>query len=560
MQYYVGGRAEVTLSGATVGALVDALVAAYPAIRVHIIDKDGKLRRYVSLFVNAENIRELQGMDTPLQENDIVVLMPAISGGAETVESGEKSTSLPASDTTRVYDSILGAIGGTPLVRLGRVAAHLRVPLYAKLEYLNPGGSVKDRVGLFIIEQAEKRGELRPRGTIVEATSGNTGVGLAIAAALKGYKTVFVMPDKMSDEKIRLLRAFGAKVIITPTAVAPDDPRSYYEVAKRQVRETPNAILANQYHNPDNPLTHELTTGPEIWEQTQGRVTDVVIGMGTGGTISGVGRYLKARKPSVQVVGVDIEGSILTEIWQSGGKVPEGAYPKTYKVEGIGEDFLPSATDLSVIDQIVRADDKESFLWARQLVRQEGIFAGGSSGSALAGALKYASKLPPGRLVVVIFPDSGSRYLSKFYDNKWMRENGFLEMEFGEVTLGDLLIAKPHKELFTAVLGEPLPRVIATMHEHGVSQLPVVGPDGTLVGLVEEVDLLTHLLEHQDHSPTEPVDALVQNAKAVFPSDTSLDEARPALTEGYALIVIENARPVGILTKIDVLDYLAGVI
>src|SRR5574339_695664 len=296
---------------------------------------------------------------------------------------------LPVSQEKRVFDSILGAIGNTPLVKLSRIGRDLPVPLYAKLEFMNPGGSVKDRVGANIIEQAEKRGEIKPGGTIVEATSGNTGVGLAIAAALKGYKTILVMPDKMSNEKILLLRAYGAKVVITPTDVRPEDPRSYYEVARRFARETPNAILANQYHNPDNPLTHERFTGTELWEQTDGRVTDVIIGMGTGGTISGIGRYLKSKNPSIKIVGVDIEGSILTEIWQSGGKIPEGAYPKTYKVEGIGEDFLPSTTDISVVDWIERAGDRESFLWARQLVRQEGIFAGGSSGSALAGAIKY---------------------------------------------------------------------------------------------------------------------------------------------------------------------------
>jgi cystathionine beta-synthase len=465
---------------------------------------------------------------------------------------------LPVSSQKRVFDSVLGAIGNTPLVRLKRIGRDLPCPLYAKLELMNPGGSVKDRVGAFIIEQAEKRGELKPGGTIVEATSGNTGVGLAIAAALKGYKTIFVMPDKMSNEKILLLRAYGAKVVITPTAVEPDDPRSYYEVAKKYARETPNAILANQYHNPDNPKTHELSTGPEIWEQTDGRVTDVIIGMGTGGTISGVGRYLKSKNPNIKIVGVDIEGSILTEIWQNKGKIPEGAYPKTYKVEGIGEDFLPSATDLSVVDWIERAGDKESFLWARQLVRQEGIFAGGSSGSAIAGALKYCRRLTPDRLAVVILPDSGSRYLSKFYDDKWMREFGFLSMEFGETALGDLLIAKPDKTLYTATLGDSMRKVVTAMHEHGISQMPVIGADGSLVGLIEEVDLLNHMLEKHDHSPDEPIDPLVQNASAVFPAETSLEEAMPSLKSGLALIVVENSKPIGILTKIDVLDYVAG--
>ncbi len=468
-------------------------------------------------------------------------------------------TELPVSDEKHVYDSILGAIGHTPLVKLGRIAHNVPAPLYAKLENLNPGGSVKDRVGLYIIQQAEKRGELKPGGTVVEATSGNTGVGLAIAAALKGYKTIFVMPDKMSNEKISLLRAYGSKVVITPTAVAPDDPRSYYEVAKRFARETPNAILANQYHNPDNPRTHELSTAPEIWEQTDGKVTDVVIGMGTGGTISGIGHYLKSKNPRIRIVGVDIQGSILYEIWENKGKIPEAAYPKTYKVEGIGEDFLPSTTDINVVDEIVRVNDRESFLCARQLVRQEGIFAGGSSGSALAGALKYAAKLPADRLVVVIFPDSGSRYLSKFYDNKWMRENGFMEMEFGEVTLGDLALAKPNKVLFTASLGDSMRKVMSVMRQNAISQVPVVGPDGTLAGTLEEVDLLNHVLEaSHNHNQDERIDGLVQNAKAVYPPETSLEDAMAMLTKGYALIVVEQGRPTSILTKIDVLDYVAG--
>jgi cystathionine beta-synthase len=466
---------------------------------------------------------------------------------------------LPISDEKRVYDNVLGAMGNTPLVRLKRIGRDLPVPLYAKLELMNPGGSVKDRVGAFIIEQAEKRGELVPGGTIVEATSGNTGVGLAIAAALKGYKTIFVMPDKMSNEKILLLRAYGAKVVITPTAVEPDDPQSYYEVAKKFARETPNAILANQYHNPDNPKTHELSTGPELWEQTDGRLTDVIIGIGTGGTISGVGRYLKSRNPDIQIVGIDIEGSILTEIWENNGKIPDGAYPKTYKVEGIGEDFLPGAMDISVIDAIERAGDRESFLWARQLVKQEGIFAGGSSGSAIAGAIKYCRKLPAGRIPVVILPDAGSRYLSKFYDDKWMREFGFLSMEFGEMELGDLLIAKSDKTVYMATLGDTIRKVVAVMHEHGVSQMPVVNKSGELAGMIEEVDMLSHLLEaHEGHSHDEPIDHLVQNAESVFPPETSLEDAMDSLKSGNALVVVDNGKPVGILTKIDVLDYVAG--
>ena len=467
-------------------------------------------------------------------------------------------TGLPESKERRVFNNVLGAMGNTPLVRLERIGRDLPVPLYAKLEFMNPGGSVKDRVGANIIEQYEKRGELKPGGTIVEATSGNTGVGLAIAAALKGYKTIFVMPDKMSNEKILLLRAYGAKVVITPTDAGPGDPRSYYEVAKKFAREVPNAVLANQYHNPDNPMTHELSTGPELWEQTEGRLTDVIIGIGTGGTLTGVGRYLKSKNPKIQIVGVDIEGSILTEIWQNKGKIPPGVYPKTYKVEGIGEDFLPSTMDIQYVDAIERAGDRESFLWARQLVRQEGIFAGGSSGSAIAGAIKYCRKLTPDRLAVVILPDSGTRYLSKFYDDKWMREFGFLSMEFGETALGDLLIAKPNKALITATIGDSIRKVVSVMHQNAVSQMPVVGADGTLVGLIEEVDLLTHMLDKHEHSNDEKIDALVQSAGAVFPPETPLEEAMPSLTAGYALIIVENSKPIGILTKIDVLDYVAG--
>ena len=465
---------------------------------------------------------------------------------------------LSPSEEKRVYENILGTIGKTPLVKLGRIAHELACPLYAKMETLNPGGSVKDRVGLYIIEQAEKRGELKAGGTVVEATSGNTGVGLAIASALKGYKTTFVMPDKMSNEKIQLLRSYGARVVITPTAVAPEDPRSYYEVAKRLARETPNAILANQYHNPDNPKTHELQTGPELWEQTEGRLTDVVIGMGTGGSISGIGRYLKEKNPDIRMVGVDIEGSILKEIWENDGITPEGVEATTYKLEGIGEDFLPSTTDLSVVDEIVRVSDRESFLWTRQLVRQEGIFAGGSSGAALAGALKYCRSLGPERLAVVLFPDAGARYLSKLYDNKWMRENGFLELEFGEMTLGDLLISKMDKTLYSAALGDSMRSVMKVMREHSISQMPVVGSDGALVGLIDEVDLLNHMLEHEGHSQDETVDNLVQHARAVYPPESTLDECMPSLTEGYALLVVESGKPIGILTKIDVLDYVAG--
>jgi cystathionine beta-synthase len=408
-----------------------------------------------------------------------------------------------------------------------------------------------------MIEEAERSGRLKPGGTVVESTSGNTGVGLAIACALKGYKAVFVMPDKMSLEKIQLLRAYGARVVITPTAVAPEDPRSYYNVAKQIVADTPNSILTNQYHNPENPRSHYLTTGPEIWEQTDGRVTDVVLGMGTGGTITGVGRYLKEKNPNIRMVGVDPTGSILLEIWQHGG-IPEGVQASTYKVEGIGEDFLPSTLDLSQVDEVVRVTDKESFLYARRLVKEEGIFAGGSSGSALAGALRYARNLGPDRLVVVILPDSGSRYLSKVFDDKWMRENGFLGTEWSEISLGEILARKSFRQLITARMDDRLTDVIALMKENDISQVPAIGMDGRLVGLVTEVDLLKHMVEvNHTHSADETIADIIEPVEAVYPSDTLLEEVLPVIMDGYVVLVTEGERPTGILTKIDILDYIA---
>ena len=464
---------------------------------------------------------------------------------------------LPVSESLRVYDNILQSIGKTPLVKLSRLGRSLPCPLYAKIESFNPGGSVKDRIALNMIAAAEIAGELKPAGTVVEATSGNTGVGLAIVCALKGYKATFVMPDKMSQEKIQLLRAYGARVVITPTAVAPEDPRSYYNVARRIVAETPNSILANQYHNPENPSSHYETTGPEIWQQTQGRVTDVVLGLGTGGTATGIGRYLKEQNPQVRIVGVDPTGSILLETWQL-GQVPGDVEANTYKVEGIGEDFLPSTMDLSVIDEIIRVTDKESFLWTRRLVKEEGIFCGGSSGSAVSAALRYARNLAPDRLVVVILPDSGSRYLSKVFDDKWMRENGFLETEWSEVTLGEILSRKSSRQLITANQDDRLTGVIGLMKANDVSQLPVLDAHGALVGLVTEIDLLKHMLEtDHTHSLEETIAPMVQQAEAVYPSHTQLQEVLPAIVEGYVILVADNNLPAGILTKIDILDFIA---
>lgn len=457
--------------------------------------------------------------------------------------------------------SILDTIGNTPLVRLNRIGAgKLACTVFAKVEFFNPAGSVKDRIGNAIIDDAERSGRLKPGGTIVEATSGNTGAGLAIAAAVRGYRCVFVMPDKMSDEKIRFLRAFGARVVITPTAVGPEDPRSYYNVAKRIAAETPNAILANQYHNPANPQAHYETTGPELWEQTEGKIDVFVAGMGTGGTITGTARYLKEKNPNVKVVGVDIMGSLLYDTWKL-GRMPEDPYLKTYQIEGIGEDFVPSTLDLSLIDEVTRVDDRESFLMARQLVRDEGLFCGGSAGSAVAGLLKskIVRGLKPDQIAVVLLPDSGSRYQSKFYDDNWMRENNFLPDDRSQIRVIDVLRKRMGRELIKVTPHARMTDVVNLMKSHEISQVPVVGDDGRLLGIVTEVDLLDHLINAKHvHDPEETIASMINpNAISVGP-ESSLESVLSVFERGRVILVVEDERPIGIITKIDVIDYLAG--
>ena len=460
---------------------------------------------------------------------------------------------------SRDYPTALELVGGTPIVRLDKLSPPGGPAILAKLEYLNPGGSVKDRIGLAMIEAAEREGKLRPGGTIVEPTSGNTGVGLAIAAALKGYRCIFVMPDKMSQEKISMLRAYGAEVVICPTAVEPDSPESYYSVSDRLAEEIPGGFKPDQYSNLANPDAHYRTTGPELWEQTGGEVDAIVISVGTGGTISGVGRYFKERRPDVLIVGADPEGSVFT------ASSEKDVHP--YLVEGIGKDTWPRTLDPAVIDEWVAVSDRDSFLTARRLAREEGILAGGSSGTTVWAALEVAKRFGPEARILTMLPDSGRSYLSKFYDDNWMLEHGFLERRAPVPTVDELLRSKRAEEaevpeLITISSHQKVGEAIDLMQRYSISQLPVVR-DGDfdsladIIGSLQDRDLLDRVFKNPD-ALHQDVAAAMQPPLAAVDVDDSLDEVFSTLTgRTNAVVVAKGGRPVGVLTRSDLLEYLA---
>jgi cystathionine beta-synthase len=457
------------------------------------------------------------------------------------------------------YPTLLDLVGRTPIVRLDQIGRDVEPTLLGKLEYLNPGGSVKDRIGMPMIEQAERDGKLRPGGTIVEPTSGNTGVGLAIAAAIKGYRCIFVMPDKMSQEKIALLRAYGAEVVICPTAVPPESPESYYSVSDRLAEEIPGGFKPDQYSNMANPDAHYHVTGPEILEQTGGELDAIVISVGTGGTISGVGRFFKERKPDVLIVGADPEGSVYTA--HDEGDV----HP--YLVEGIGKDSWPKTMDPDTVDEWIRVSDRDSFMTARRLAREEGILAGGSAGTTIWAALRVAERLGPESQILTMIPDTGRNYLSKFFDDNWMLDHGFLERHAPAPTVEVVLSAKRAEEPGVpefVVIGshQKVGEAIELMQRYSISQLPVVrdGDSESLadvVGSLQDRDLLDRVFKNPDALHEDVANAM-QPPLATIDVGDSLDEVFPTLTgRTNAVVVAREGRPVGMITRSDLLEYLA---
>jgi cystathionine beta-synthase len=454
----------------------------------------------------------------------------------------------------RPYSSVLDVIGWTPMIRLNQVARGSATPVYGKAEFMNPGGSVKDRIGIAMIEAAEAAGTLVRGGVIVEATSGNTGVGLAVAAAVKGYRSIFTMPDKFSQEKIRLMRAFGAEVIITPTEVPPDHPDHYLTVAHRIVEETPNAVMADQFYNQANPDAHYRTTGPEIWQQTDGRITHLVGAAGTGGTLTGIARYLKEQNRHVRVLAGDPKGSIYEHYSRTGDV---GSH-SPYKVEGIGNDQIPGTLDFDLIDEFRVVEDRDSLNMARRITREEGLFVGGSSGLNACVAVELARELDdPDALIVCLLPDTGERYLSKIYNDEWMRENRLLDTR--TATIGSVLQGK-HGDIPALIAVEPSATVreaLGLIEDHNVSQLPVI-VDADCVGAVSESTLMARLVEDPDLIDA-PVQKLMEAPLPVVDSDAEFETVTRQLVSGQpAVIVRQGGKPAGIITRFDVVHHLIG--
>lgn len=459
--------------------------------------------------------------------------------------------------TVQFHDSMISLVGNTPLVRLNSVTKGIKATVLAKVEYFNPGGSVKDRIALRMIEAAEESGALKPGGTIVEPTSGNTGVGLAIVAQQKGYKCIFVCPDKVSTDKINVLRAYGAEVVVCPTAVDPEHPDSYYNVSDRLVRETPGAWKPDQYSNPNNPLSHYHSTGPELWEQTEGKITHFVAGVGTGGTISGTGRYLKdASDGTVQVIGADPEGSVYS-----------GGSGRPYLVEGVGEDFWPTAYDRTVADEIVAVSDKDSFQMTRRLAKEEGLLVGGSCGMAVVAALRVAERLDENGVVVVLLPDSGRGYLSKIFNDEWMADYGFLEDEGPSARVADVLNDKVHGAIPSLVHMHPdetVGQAIEVLREYGVSQMPIVKPGAghpdvmaaEVVGSVVERELLDALFA-QRASLEDPLEKHMSAPLPQVGSGEPVGDLMSVLGRADAAIVLVEGKPTGVISRQDLLAFLA---
>lgn len=449
-------------------------------------------------------------------------------------------------------NNVLEAIGNTPIVKLDKNFTGVDSEIYVKLEYLNPGGSIKDRIGTYILDMAKKNGLLKPGGTIIEGTSGNTGVGLAMWAALNGYKCIFVLADKQSKEKIDNLRAFGAKVVVCPTNVEPEDPRSYYSVSKRLSETIPNSYYVNQYENLWNRETHFHTTGPEIFKQTNGEFDVFMAGVGTGGTISGTAEYLKSVMPNVKVVGIDCEGSIVAHYAKTGEMIPA----HSYVLEGLGEDFIPGNYNFDVIDDWVMIGDKESFLMTRRLLTKQGIYAGGSSGGAVVGAIKYAKTLTEPKKILVILPDSGNRYSSKIFNDDWMSDNGYKESAFN-IQIKEVLkmLNKENEKLITINDKATIGQAISEMNRMGISQIPVMNGD-QIKGIIQEKDLLKPLYEGEFAS-NDSISLVTSNAFEIIDQEELLSKVTSSLLAKQTVIVLEKDKVKNLLTNIDILKFIS---